>query len=185
MGEAKRRKAEMMAWRAGLTEAERVVADVSAHVHQRLAKEAGYVRACFFLAFLLRKYLREEKGIEISPVVGWASWSMNFFPHAWAELGGKRIDLSLTQTTDNIVAPPGDLLILDKVVERGQVSYAYHPETTPEIEFAARAGGPDGLRRITDVERKRAIAASDAAIDQYFEEAPEAYRYPVVLRLLA
>ncbi|WP_199032709.1 hypothetical protein [Ralstonia sp. ASV6] len=184
MGEAKRNKEERQAWYADLTESERVIADVSQLAHARLAKNMGYVGACYFLAFFLRKYLREEKGVDVQPVVGWASSRVGMFAHAWIESDGKRTDLSLTQTTSNLF-PPGDLIILDRVIKKGVVSYAYHPNTTAEIERVLQADGADGVRRLGDVDRMRRIGASDVAIDEYFMKAPPGYRYSEVLAHLA
>jgi hypothetical protein len=163
-----------------LTDAEQVVAEVSYLLHQRLAKGGGYVRACYFFAFLLRKYLREEKGIEVSPVVGWASTGDVLFGHAWAEFAGKRIDLSLTQTTEPRIAPPGDLLILDRVFQSGRASYVYHAETTDQILGSLQRDGLDGQRRIIFANQMRRVAADDAAIDRYFAEGPHEYRYDAV-----
>ena len=173
MGEAKRKKADQQAWLNGLTPDEQKIVQVCRHLHARLNKRAGFVEACYFYAFFLRKYLREEHGIVVNPVVGWARFKSNLFAHAWVEYKDKVIDLSLIQTNNPVVAPPGQLLVLGFPLAEG-VAYKYMKETSPEIAAAA------GVDRIAMVEKMRAIAQDDQRIDDYFRNAPPQYRYEAV-----
>ncbi|MGF6995529.1 hypothetical protein [Paraburkholderia sp. GAS32] len=174
MGEAKRRKAEGNRWLDGLTDAERLVAESARLIYKRVVKGVEMVQGCYYCAFVLRKYLKEQHGISVTPVVGWAMHGDILFAHAWAEFNSKRIDLSLQQVTNQDV-PTGDLLILDHVVEAGRVSYQYHVTTTDQI---AAAAGPD---RLAFADKMREIAADDARIDSYFLNAPPAYSYDAAL----
>lgn len=178
MGEGKGKRAALAAWEAGLSEEEKTILQTCRHMHSRLNKDAGLVRACYFFAMLLRKYLKEEKGILVTPVVGWAGYRGNVFGHAWAEYQGKIIDLSLTQTTEPVVAPAGPLIILGQPFGHG-VAYDYMRETSDDIAAAA------GEHRVSFCESMRMRVASDALIDEYFENAPLPHqRYEVVLGAL-
>lgn len=177
MGEAKRRQHEHAQWTASLNDKERVIAAAVLHIHDRLARQAGLVQACYFYALFTTKYLRQEKGIDVTPVVGWASHGDLLFGHAWIDVDGKRIDLSLTRTTRPDVAPPGELIVLDRAVKAG-ATYVYHADTTEDIAAAV------GQQRLDFCARMRTISADASLIDQYFEDGPPEYRYDAVLRLL-
>ncbi|CAE6820920.1 hypothetical protein R70006_06192 [Paraburkholderia domus] len=174
MGEAKRRKSEGNHWLDGLTDDERVVAESARLIYKRVVKGVEMVQGCYYCAFVLRKYLKEQHGISVTPVVGWAMHGDILFAHAWAEFNSKRIDLSLQQVSNQDV-PTGDLLILDHVVEPGRVSYQYNVTTTDQI---AAAAGPN---RLAFANNMREIAADDARIDSYFLNAPSAYSYDAAL----
>jgi hypothetical protein len=177
MGEGKRKQHEHALWIASLSDKERVVASAALHIHDRLAKQAGLVQACYFYALFTTKYLQREKGIDVTPVIGWGSNDKIVFGHAWIDVDGKRVDLSLTRTIRPDLAPPGQLIVLNRVVKAG-ATYAYHPETTEEI--AAEAG----QEQLDFCARMRSIAADAGLIDKYFEEGPPQYRYDPVLKLL-
>lgn len=177
MGEAKRRQHEQAQWTAALNDKERVVAAAALHIHDRLAKQAGFVEACYFYALFMTKYLKQEQGIDVTPVIGWASYGNALFAHAWIDVDGKRVDLSLTRTSKPNIAPPGELIVLDRVVKAG-ATYAYHADTTADIADAV------GQERLDFCARMRDIAADASLIDQYFEDGPPQYRYDAVLKLL-
>lgn len=177
MGEANRRKREQALWTASLTEKERVVAATALHIHERLAKQSGLVQACYFYALFMKKYLKQEKGIDVTTVVGWGSNDKIVFGHAWIDVDGKRVDVSLTRTIRPDLAPPGELIVLDRVMKAG-ATYAYHPETTEEIKNTA------GQEQLDFCAKMRRIAADNGLIDKYFEDGPPQYRYATVLKLL-
>jgi hypothetical protein len=174
MGEAKRRKAIGNPWLDSLTDEERVVVESARLIYKRVVKDVEMVQGCYYCAFVLRKYLKEQHGISVTPVIGWAIHGDILFAHAWAEFNNKRIDLSLQQVSNRDV-PTGDLLILDHVVEPGKVSYQYQTSTTDKI---AAAAGPS---RVAFADKMREIAGDDARIDAYFLNAPPPYRYDAAL----
>ncbi|CAN7748495.1 hypothetical protein [Duganella sp. LjRoot269] len=177
MGEAKGRRAALVAWEADLSDEEKTIVSVCKLIHARLNKDAGFVRACYFFAMLLRKHLKEQKGILVTPVVGWAGYKGNVFGHAWAEYQGKIIDLSLTQTTEPIIFPSGPLVILGQPFGHG-VTYEYIRETSDDIAAVA------GEFRVSFGERMRMTVASDDLIDEYFNDAPPEHRYAEILSKL-
>lgn len=184
MGEASRRKAQKKVWYSSLTGDEQIVADVSQQVHQRCTRTDQLVGACYFYALFLRKYLREEKNIEVTRVVGWASSARALFAHGWIEFNGKCIDISLTQMQPESAHMAGHLIVLDQMLSPWNVTYTYWAVTTPAIEAQLAADAPHGQRPLAEVARMRAIAADDAKIDAYFNDAPPQYSYSNVLALL-
>lgn len=177
MGEAKGKRAALAVWEADLSNEEKTIVSVCKLIHARLNKDAGFVRACYFFAMLLRKYLKEQKGILVTPVVGWAGYKGNLFGHAWAEYQGKIIDLSLTQTTEPIIFPSGPLVILGQPFGHG-VTYEHMRETSDDIAAVA------GEFRVSFGERMRMTVASDDLIDEYFNDAPSEHRYAEILSKL-
>lgn len=174
VGEAKRRKAEGGQWYEALSNDEKMVAESARQIYRKLAKNLGMQGGCYYCALLLRKFLKDECGISVTPVVGWVTYGEFLFAHSWVEYNGKRIDVSLRNTTGQGV-PPGDLLILDHTVEPGQVSYQYHTEATDQIVAAS------GAKRMDFAKQMRAIAADDARIDRYFLNAPAGLSYDAAI----
>ena len=135
MGEANRRKAEIdrlkqqeQQWLAGLTPAERTAAEVAARTHSRLVERRGLTGGCYLLAFFLKELLHSKYSVQTDLVVGWVNdgdWP-GVTSHAWIELGGKKIEISLTRTEIPESQLPGDLLILDRIVRPGVAKYTYH-----------------------------------------------------------
>jgi hypothetical protein len=149
MGESRRRKAEIESlkraqdqWLAGLTPAERTAAEVSERTHTRLVERKGLVGGCYLLAFFLNELLHTGYSVETELVVGWVNdgtWP-GLASHAWVELGGKKIDISVTQTDVADSQLTGDLLILDRVVRPGAAKYAYYREAPDKaVEYVQQA----------------------------------------------
>ena len=148
MGESRRRRAEIeqlkraeQDWLASLTASERTAAAVARRTHAQLVERRGLVTGCYLLAFFLNELLRVEYFVDTDLVVGWVndgSWP-GVAPHAWIELGGKKIDISLTRTEHPESQLPGDLLILDRVIRSGTAKYTYYRDVPTEArEFIAR-----------------------------------------------
>jgi hypothetical protein len=127
MGEAKRRAADLAKWQAALTPQERKAVDVAAAAHEHIIARFGATGMCYRMAFFLTEFLEAEHGISAEPVVGYVNDGGDAFmsSHAWVELNGKRIDVSLTRLEQPSL-PSGDLLILDRVFQSGQARYSYH-----------------------------------------------------------
>jgi hypothetical protein len=177
MGDVKRQRAAQAKWYAGLTPDERTIADACDLLHERLNQQAGFVRACYFYAMFLRKFLRQEKDILVTPIVGWAAYGHNLFGHAWVEYDGKLIDLSLTQTSNPIVAPAGPLIVLDRAIGKG-AAYDYMRVTSADIAAAV------GQSRLAFSENMRKTVANDDLIETYFGNAAPEHRYESALQRL-
>lgn len=141
MGEARRRKAEIgwlkeaeEAWLRSLKPAERTVADVARRTHKELVERRGLIGGCYLLAFFLNELLLSKYSIETDLIVGWVNdgtWP-GAASHAWVEMGGRKIDISLTRTELPEIQPAGDLLILDRAVRPDGVKYTYYREPPRE-----------------------------------------------------
>ena len=123
---------------------------------------------CYLLTFFLRQYLRLERGIDARAVVGFIREGREplMQPHAWLDFGGKKTDLSL------VLKPvPGDLIVLDEIWVRGEVSCTYHREQSSEAKARAeevRQGSREGAAEIgrKELEHREmlVLAASDEEI---------------------
>jgi hypothetical protein len=199
MGEAKRRKAEIQKlkgeldeWKAALSPSELRAATIAEVAHRRIVQERGLVGGCYLLAFFLHRYLQKQ-GIETQLIVGWVHDGETdaMTSHAWVELGGKKIDISLTRTEFPDAQPPGPLLILDRVMRRGEVIYSYHIEQSAAsmaMMMKARESDPDIAEMIQqkmfEHTRMSATAKSEQLIDAYFNTAPKDRSYESLARLL-
>lgn len=61
MGEAKRRKAGGDQWFDALTTDEKAIAQPARQIFRRLVENFAMVEGCYYCAFLLRKFLKEQK----------------------------------------------------------------------------------------------------------------------------
>jgi hypothetical protein len=112
--------------------------------------------------------------------------------HAWIEIGGKKIDVALTQTEFPEAQPPGPLLILDRVMRRGAAVYSYHLEQShASVALMMRAREsclPDMVEMLENKMfehlRMAASAKSDQLIDAYLNAAPKDRNYETLARLL-
>ncbi|UDM18913.1 hypothetical protein [Vogesella sp. XCS3] len=188
MGEAARRKAEILVikaqgdiWLAGLSSEEKAIAAVAQRTYDGIVGRLGMTEGCYNLAFFLQAYLQRVHGIKVDVVVGWVNdgqWG-GATSHAWIEYQGKKIDISLNKTSNPEAAPPGDMIILDRVVHPGKVSYTYWP-TLPDHAAAVlseMAADHPEVGAIIDHknrehERMQALARMPGGADLYFKDAP-------------
>jgi hypothetical protein len=103
-----------------------------------------------------------------------------FISHAWLEFKDKRIDVSLA-VTDVRVCPPGQLIILNRVMKSGH-EYGYYPEI-PEEGLRAheilRLGGSRELLEHKEKEHAEMSARinDDEAIRAYLDAEPNGFDY--------
>lgn len=188
MGQAKTKAAQLAQWRETLSPDERIVLDAALSAYSGIVQSFGLTGACYRLAFLLTVYLREEHGIEVRPVVGFAcdGESELMVSHAWFELNGKKTDLSLTLTENPHAVPTGALIILDRELTRGTAQYSYHAEQTPEalvlLEELKRDPRFRAVAHHKDAEHEsmKTIAASTEMMRQYLDAAPDRMGFDVL-----
>lgn len=143
MGEAKRRKAEIsglhaaeQAWREGLSSEEGLIVALAERVVERIVLGRNFTEGCYHLAFFMAHFL-EQRGVHVTPVVGWISdgtWE-GLASHAWIEYEGKKVDVSLVRTSDRENQPYGEMLVLGRVLRKGDVAYQYFQPGDPEIDL--------------------------------------------------
>ena len=140
-----------MKFRETLSSDEAIVFDVSSEVFERFVSPTMFSEGCYRLSFLTTCLLDDMFGITVEPVVGYCCDGEDdlMFSHAWVEMNGKKIDLSLLYNAPHLKIKPGEVLILDHVLMRG-VKHTYHRERTPEaIEYInAAMEDPDMKERI-------------------------------------
>jgi hypothetical protein len=200
MGEAKRRKLEIerlkredQEWVNNLTPAERTAAQVSQRAYTQIVERKGLVSGCYLLAFFLHEMLHSKYSIQTELIVGWindGTWP-GVGSHAWIELGGKKIDISLTLTEHRDAQPPGDLIVLDRVLRPGTTKYTYCREPTAEAAAFMEAVVRDGVVPSEVVEEKNRehayvsrMAKTRDGILTYLNEAPPDRTFRVLERLV-
>lgn len=198
MGEAQRRKAEIEKvsrlytdWLATLTQSEREVAQVSMRAHERIVKGKRLLGACYLLSFFLHQYLKREKGIETTVVVGWINDGTTplMISHAWLEFGGKKTDITLTHTEHPDVQLTGELIILEHVVRSGRVKYTYHRQRSMEAVIALQKLREEMPWSVDAKEAEHLqmeeMSESEAMIQKYLNAAPDDRNYDALAQLLA
>lgn len=196
MGEAAKRKSEIEAlksknilWLKSLSKNERVVAEVAQSAFEKIVVERGMTEGCYNLAFFLHEHLRRKHAIETKIVIGWVNdgqWD-GATSHAWVEYEGKKIDISIHKTSHPESQPSGDVIILDHVVKRGKVSYAYWqvlPDAAQKALERMRADSFElsAILAHKEAEHKKmlAFASSPDGVDEYFRYAPSGNKYEVL-----
>lgn len=198
MGEAQRRKAEIEEvsrlytdWLATLSQSEREVAQVYMRAHERIVKGKRLLGACYLLSFFLHQYLKREKNIETTVVVGWINDGTTplMISHAWLEFGGKKSDITLTHTEHPDAQLTGELIILDHVVRSGRVKYTYHRQRTMEAVIALQKLREEMPWAVDTKEAEHLLmeemSKSEAMILKYLNAAPYDRNYDALARLLA
>lgn len=146
VGQAKLRAAQIEAlknehalWRSALSEHEQEIVRVAECLADRIVVGKRFTEACYHLAFFMAEYLGQE-GIIVDPVVGWINdthWE-GVASHAWVEYNGLKVDVSLIRTSNRAAQPYGELIILDRVMSKGDVSYRYYKDGSVEAEAGLR-----------------------------------------------
>ena len=191
MGEAKRRAAEFAKWQAGLSAEERTAMEVALAAHQEIIARFGATGMCYRMAFFLTEVLEREFGITAQPVVGYVNDGGDAFmsSHAWVELNGKKIDVSLS-LLEQPTLPPGDLLILDRAFKRGRAAYTYHRDRGPAALdlLASYARNPmvaaDIQQKEQEHQRMADLAGTRDQRRAYLDAAPDGLSYGAMSALV-
>lgn len=197
MGQAKRRKDEIaklkersVAWRAGLTAEEKVIANVAERLDERLVRGMRFSEGCYHLAFFMAQYLA-ERGIIVSPIIGWVNdgtWQ-GVTSHAWIEFNGKKTDASLTCTKHVDAVPTGALIIHDHIVRKGMATYSYFSNDDPAVQarIAWMRSDNDLSKLHTYKEAQHAqmqAIAAEKRFSEYLSMAPMGTRYTDLVHLI-
>ena len=200
MGEASRRKAEISAlkartetWKDSLVDEERLIAQVAETAYNKIVIGRGVTGGCYHLAFFLRKFLWQQHGIVVNIAVGYINdgqWD-GATSHAWLEYEGKKVDISLHKTADALDNPVGDLIILDFVLKKGAVSYAYWKEMPAKAllalsEMSRSSADLADTIAFKDREHQKIVELSqnDEGIETYFRGAPDSGTYEFLSGLM-
>lgn len=113
-------------WLSELEHDERTVATAALSLYFGLVVPKHLTGACYYLAFVLRQFLKQEFALDAAAVVGYACDGTTplRMSHAWIEFGGKKVDISLTITELPEYQIPGELIVLDRVLWPGVATTA-------------------------------------------------------------
>ena len=144
MGEASRRKKALENWKATLSHDEIKIYDLTEKLLSKYVYPYQASKMCYRLAYLVYKLAKEELGLNVEVVIGYADDGDGLeFSHAWCEFNDKKIDLSLGFINPDLEdGKKGDVVILDRVIVKGQAKYTYLRKRTEA-----------GLRKIEELEK--------------------------------
>lgn len=186
MGEAKRRARQYEEAKTALLEDlsgdARIVADTSIAFFERFILPRRYIGGCYLTTMFLDTYLREERGVTVTPVVGYVNDGTDdiMISHAWIELDGRKTDLTLAFVEYGHAGP---LLVLDRELRPGAVQYSYHREQTNEgrAQYAALMDDPRMRPIVIHKEQEHAdmlARIGDPAMTRaHMDAAPPGLRY--------
>lgn len=150
MGKAARANANArQAWIAALSPDENTAREAAESLLDNFVRPAKATGMCYRMTYFLHLYLA-ELGIPSTPVVGWVTDGRDdlAISHAWLDVDGRKIDVTLVHADPGINSIAGKALILDRPVGAG-ADYAY---------FLAKEG--------RHVDADRAAAETSAEISQ-------------------
>lgn len=197
MGESKRRageiarlKAEVNAWRVGLSEEERLIAHVAERLEERLVRARRFSEGCYHLAFFMTSYLSRQ-GLQVKPIIGWVNdgtWQ-GMTSHAWIEFDGKKTDISLVCTSHPDAQPTGALIIHDRIMRPGMADYSYYQNDDGAVQSALdwMRGVPEFMSalRYKEAEHAEMVAiAAEGRMDSYLANAPHGTKFADLARLI-
>lgn len=198
MGQAKRREVEIASlkartnnWLISLPQDEKVVAEVAMATFNSVVIKLGMTEACYNLSFFLSEYLRRKHGIIVNVVVGWVNdgtWD-GAASHAWLEYKGKKIDITLYKTSHPDIQPPGDLIVLDYIIQPGKVTYTYW-QTLPEkaaITLELMRSSDKNLETLlkhkeNEHQKMFELASRQDGAEEYLRQAPTTNNYEFLSR---
>ena len=189
MGEARRNANEFKRAKEGLfasienDNVAQIVAETALAFYERFILPKRYTGGCYLTTMFLHRILKDEHSIVTDPVVGYVNDGTDdiMISHAWIELDGRKTDVTLSVVDPNI-SRSGGLLILDKEIVRGQVSYSYHHRMTAAGEKANEAviaAGMGGLLLHKQQEHQRMldIMADPKRMADHHSAAPPGLSY--------
>lgn len=178
-------------WLLALSAEERCIVDIATRIHQKIVMEGGMWGGCYHLSFFLKRYLKQERNIDVDAVIGWVgegSWG-GVASHGWVEFRGRKIDMALSRTENPDILPTGSFIVLDRVLLKGTTEYRYYREIP---EHAKETLVQMALQPQTSAESKLAHARhrqmlamveDDQAIDAYLRTVTGGLDYPTLARL--
>lgn len=200
MGEAKRRaneisklRVEHEQWLEKLTAPEKEILLLAERLEERLVRAKGFTGGCYHLAFFMTRYLA-DKGIEVKPVVGWVddgTWE-GVASHAWIDFHGRKTDVSMTRTEHPVQQPPGAMIVLDRVLKKGQTEYTYYENDDPRaltaIAMQRKNQMLGALQAHKGAQHRQMMSIAEVGhmerIDAYLAQAPQGLKFDDLKRLV-
>lgn len=167
-------------WAASLGETDRKVLTIARRLYSALPAAGACYRATFFLAY----HLKQRRGIDGIPKVGFVNDGTDelFSSHAWYVLDGRVTDLGISRPLRPEIQRRGPLTILGRDIEPGW-PWTYHEKRSTEgariVEELLR--DPRTARQISEGEELHrlmvATATSQEHIREYLDGAPDRLDY--------
>ena len=170
-------------WLATLSKEARIVASTALALNKNIIEAYPAVGGCYHSTFFMFEYFRSMFGIDVEPVVGWVNDGRDavMIPHAWIEFENTITDISLTQTEYPEQQLRGALIVIDKIIRPGQLSYTYHKARTAEAMEALVLVHPDELAESEERQAfMTAISKSPKQIRAYLKSAPPKLSFRVL-----
>ena len=191
MGEAKRKAGQLESWHASLSADEKSAAEVSWSLFRKFVAPLEVTGMCYRLSFLLTEILQNERGVQVQPVIGYINdgTTQLMASHAWVEMSGKRIDLSLAFTEHPDVQLPGEVLILDRVIRTG-VRYSYSTAQSNEAIQALNRLSTDPQFALLAAHKESEHSAmlnrskTSALRRSFLDSVPDPYTYERIVSLI-
>lgn len=200
MGEAKRRaieieklKTEQSQWLSSLSLPEKEILRLAQTLESQLVCARNFTEGCYHLAFFMTRYLA-DKGITVVPIIGWVNdgtWD-GVASHAWIEYEGRKTDISMRRTSFPEYQPTGPMIVLDRILQKGQADYTYYKNDDDQAQKAAEIQrmdlklGPIQAQKETERRRMMEIAepGHNERIDAYLASAPPGLKFNDLKRLV-
>lgn len=181
---AKANAARRDEWTSSLTADENVAREAAENLLRRFILPESSTGMCYRMTYLLHLYL-SEKAVPSVPVVGWVTDPRDdlAISHAWVEVGGKKIDLTIGLVSDDSMLE-GNVLVLDKTVIPGS-EYEYFPDKLQQ-HLDADAGVSDPRHRAIlshkniEHQEMKLRSTDPQAMRAWLDKAPDGWTYELL-----
>ena len=174
------RKVRGKEWLSKLDTQEKVVSFVAVTAFEKLVLPYEMTGGCYYFAFFLRQFLKDEFGIQVDMVMGWVLTDTSLpIPHAWIEYNGKKTDISMgaaKKPNGDFAAP---VIIHDFVFRAGGFDLSYvkqisHADRITQIDASNDPDFGPSYREHEEIHRQiLAWHASPTGTTDYFATAED------------
>jgi hypothetical protein len=186
--QAKANAVARQAWLTSLTREEDIARKAAELLLSKLILPEKATGMCYRVTFFLHLYLT-ELGVPSEPIVGWVTDGRNdlAMSHAWLEVGGKKIDLTLVNVDPGLDAVVGRVLILDRPAGTG-AAYAYFRQKEERHLAADRAATAHSPirelyeRKAAEHQQMLELAKNTRGIRQFLDAAPDGLTFELMKR---
>jgi len=179
MGEAKRQEKAYQKARndlfASSNEEARIVGKTATALFDGFILPNRFTGGCYITTMVLHLFLKREYEIDTKPVVGFVNDGTDniMISHAWLEYEKQKTDLTLHVTERPDIQLQGPLLVLDRVLRPGRVTYSYHLTRPPEGILALQEMHASVVaRKELEHQQMLARAANEELLIAYVDGAP-------------
>jgi len=184
--------AKQNGWLLSLDRKENYVVQAAINLWEKFVRTKGMTGGCYYLALFLRKFLKNEHGIQVEVVVGWVvqKGSKSATSHAWIEYQGKITDISLGSTEGVFCTLPAEIIIHGFDYCPGIGTYGYYrklPKRFLDIRYAATVDLETSLNNRENDRLNtffKDLSINPEQEEDYFSVIPVEYQYELLAALL-